>query len=838
MKKLLLVLLITSTIKAPIHFNDLEGSLTQLNQLAFHYSPLWGAIALKTGEIHDLYQNSVDNTDKSQKPCPLLILFRSLDNKISSTNQPTNPLSIATLQEILQFIESVKNKTFQTSLETIKRQLEIQTSKKGKTPSILPLKEELPEWLKIWQERWISTNKVDANGNKVYLNLKTFKKNLAIYSKVLGDYEPHKIYKYLGAFICLNSTNSTDINNYLQTVATYNKFHNIDESMSHSKHSLETENYESCAISLLNKDCIDLNTESICLSYKGDDHITYCVEEVIKTIINTLFYNPDTQLLDPAMISDTIHPQKALIEFITKYANIKDFNHSSEAKNEWINLISNIDFGEKTQNIYARKFIPTSLHTSSIPNAIYHEQHGLFENSIVVLNYLFNTHEPDISSFFNNLNTAKRTIECQEIAENTLALHITYNDTIVLTGTWACSKAGHSNIHLKKQLTPFTLEELESIYAISHAFKRRYKYAPNLLKLISNEEIISTIKNALNENKTPSQHLIKSLLTKKAFFKACATTLFPTVFKKNNIIFYNALIKYGVPLLYSDNEGNSLLHLAIKENFNTGIKQFLNEKTINKPNNEEDAPLHIAVKNKNKYAIDLLVQCGADINLQNAEGQNPLHLATLEENDINSIAKLISPQNINQQNNLGDTPLHNAAYIKNNDAVIELLCASNADASIENNEDKTPIEIGHYNDYSAQIFTQPLKIKPTKHLHNVGSLSLNNISQLSSHLLDETSPIDDWLTHSSLSIRFSDQTPRLSDQTSPRLSDQTPRLSDQTLYQNDKTEECFLPISSSFFNETTFPADDDDNDNDNYEEDSGPISLQLSSITENEDEDN
>jgi ankyrin repeat protein len=94
------------------------------------------------------------------------------------------------------------------------------------------------------------------------------------------------------------------------------------------------------------------------------------------------------------------------------------------------------------------------------------------------------------------------------------------------------------------------------------------------------------------------------------------------------------------PLNYKDENGNTLLHLAVLESYDV-FKKVLSKtecfeaKCVNTQNQEGDTPLHVAIKNNALDKIKDLVEAGAKTNIMNKAGLDAMALAKKEgEPDI------------------------------------------------------------------------------------------------------------------------------------------------------------------------------------------------------------
>ena len=82
---------------------------------------------------------------------------------------------------------------------------------------------------------------------------------------------------------------------------------------------------------------------------------------------------------------------------------------------------------------------------------------------------------------------------------------------------------------------------------------------------------------------------------------------------------------------YRDQNLNSNLHLAVKNNNEEFVKYFLNKNyNPNEKNIFGDTPLHYAMEMKNKNIIKLLMDDGGDITLKNKKGITPFDLTDRE----------------------------------------------------------------------------------------------------------------------------------------------------------------------------------------------------------------
>ena len=79
---------------------------------------------------------------------------------------------------------------------------------------------------------------------------------------------------------------------------------------------------------------------------------------------------------------------------------------------------------------------------------------------------------------------------------------------------------------------------------------------------------------------------------------------------------------------YRDEEMNSNLHLAVKDNNEKLVKYFIDKNySPNEQNILGDTPLHEAIRLKNRNIIQLLLKDGGNLTIQNKKGLSPFDLA-------------------------------------------------------------------------------------------------------------------------------------------------------------------------------------------------------------------
>ncbi|CAB0031314.1 unnamed protein product [Trichogramma brassicae] len=112
------------------------------------------------------------------------------------------------------------------------------------------------------------------------------------------------------------------------------------------------------------------------------------------------------------------------------------------------------------------------------------------------------------------------------------------------------------------------------------------------------------------------------------------------------------------------------------------------------------APLHWAVKCRNKKLVELLLKRSAKPNFIDKDGSTPLHYICKKVNDDDGLAKMLfkfCDENhrrlrLDVQNKLGNTPLHEALECGDK-KVVELLLRRGASSNLANAKGSTPLHI-------------------------------------------------------------------------------------------------------------------------------------------------
>jgi len=166
----------------------------------------------------------------------------------------------------------------------------------------------------------------------------------------------------------------------------------------------------------------------------------------------------------------------------------------------------------------------------------------------------------------------------------------------------------------------------------------------------------------------------------------------------NNRKIVQKLIEYGAKLDILDSDGHSILYYPIRLHYQEMIdilvefdKKTIGMSLIDIKDQKGNVPIFYSIKYKNHYALQQLLNHGADANYKNNENLNALHIAVLKK-DPTMVKMLIKyVKNIDTKTITGDTALHYACNYKLTE-IVQILLENRADPNIiEAEHDFTPV---------------------------------------------------------------------------------------------------------------------------------------------------
>lgn len=225
----------------------------------------------------------------------------------------------------------------------------------------------------------------------------------------------------------------------------------------------------------------------------------------------------------------------------------------------------------------------------------------------------------------------------------------------------------------------------------------RLKYNLDIIKLLVAKGVNIEEKNKRGETalfiavETEQNDLVQYISSLGANIHSTNTegeTPFIISFSKNFATFTSLL---NATNIYSkDSSGESVLHIAIRNNTKKEIAQYILEKStlINTVNMTGDAPLHIAVGFDNEILGSLLIEKNADIFLLNDKGFSPLTLAI--ELGGKRTEWFFNKKTLTAKDENGNTALHIASQ-RGYARVIKAMVNSGSDINATNNNNETPL---------------------------------------------------------------------------------------------------------------------------------------------------
>ncbi|MDR2807028.1 MAG: ankyrin repeat domain-containing protein [Puniceicoccales bacterium] len=273
------------------------------------------------------------------------------------------------------------------------------------------------------------------------------------------------------------------------------------------------------------------------------------------------------------------------------------------------------------------------------------------------------------------------------------------------------------NVQNKDGDTPLHLAMRNSISQIVELLLQR----PGINVNILNKDGDTPLHVAIRNNKPEiielfSQHTnIATIIKNDHSYTLTLTLLYAAIEGKNYEIFQYLLQESGINVNAQNGQGNTLLHLAVKERKkdlqSLRIIQCLLQQpeiNVNATNGEGDTPLHSAVQTQNLQIVEcLLQQPEINVNATTGEGDTPLHLAVKEKErkkDLQSLQQIIQRLlqqpwiDVNATNGEGNTPLHLAVKKREKDLqspqIIRcLLQQPGINVNATNGEGNTPLHL-------------------------------------------------------------------------------------------------------------------------------------------------
>ncbi len=185
--------------------------------------------------------------------------------------------------------------------------------------------------------------------------------------------------------------------------------------------------------------------------------------------------------------------------------------------------------------------------------------------------------------------------------------------------------------------------------------------------------------------------------------------------KENNVAAVKAFFDAGInPNSVNENKITAL-NVAIKESETKIVKAIIEKADINLKDNNGNSPLYLALKENKDDVVEALLAKNVDTNAVGRDGgtenQSILYLATIR-NDEALVQKLLEKgANPNLADNAGATPLNEVCYASGNVNIAKMLIEKGADVKLKEKKGGTAlIYIASNNNISASKRQEIVKL--------------------------------------------------------------------------------------------------------------------------------
>jgi len=161
--------------------------------------------------------------------------------------------------------------------------------------------------------------------------------------------------------------------------------------------------------------------------------------------------------------------------------------------------------------------------------------------------------------------------------------------------------------------------------------------------------------------------------------------------KQGNVACATILIQAGADIHSKDDKLNMPIHSSCSNGHASCAQVLIDVGADVNFKSDYGTPLTKAAQQGNPECVQILVSRGVDVNVKSSNGMTPLHEAV--GFGYTEAARILceAGADINANDNYwGSTPLHSAAGTNSNKECAKLLLMNGADASMLNNEGKTP----------------------------------------------------------------------------------------------------------------------------------------------------
>ena len=162
---------------------------------------------------------------------------------------------------------------------------------------------------------------------------------------------------------------------------------------------------------------------------------------------------------------------------------------------------------------------------------------------------------------------------------------------------------------------------------------------------------------------------------------------------RHHVYICRLLVSYRADVTSVNNKGQTPLHTAVASNCPTfGLHPLITNQSVNVADHHGNRSLHIAARYGDIQTVQLLVDCGADVNALNEDEQTPLHTAATGEKDCPELCSILLKRNakIDAVDKDGNQSLHLACEAALT-SIVQRLLGCNADVLATNNSHQTAL---------------------------------------------------------------------------------------------------------------------------------------------------
>ena len=226
-------------------------------------------------------------------------------------------------------------------------------------------------------------------------------------------------------------------------------------------------------------------------------------------------------------------------------------------------------------------------------------------------------------NWFYDLKSRKKTTK--NLGKSTLKVLLKKDVQKFQFGNFTFNQGQETNkIQQKIKETDYLMNALERIDFYKKKIKKTHSKSIelNILKRKKGNKLDKKIYNYVTKYQMISK--VKDLKMKMIEKLDLYEIIFFHIKDRNYHLFKSIYEKYKINPDLTDNEGNSLLSLAVQSNSFQIVNYLINcGASVNTKNNSNNTPLHFALSFHNYEIADMLIRCGADEKVINKNGVTP-----------------------------------------------------------------------------------------------------------------------------------------------------------------------------------------------------------------------